>query len=50
MFIFANTYHSQKPQWVLWVGVFYIEKRLLTLLLDDSKSGKFHLESRMKHW
>ena len=29
---------------------YFIEKRLLTLFLGFSKSGKFQLESRMKQW
>ena len=41
MLIFANTYHSQKPRWVMWVGVIFIEKRLLTLFLDTQKLRNF---------
>ena len=47
MLIFANTYHLQKPD-MGYVGVIFIEKRLLTFFLGFSKSGKFQLESGMK--
>ena len=41
MLIFANTYHSQKPRWVMWVYVNLLEKRLLTLFLDTQKLRNF---------
>ena len=49
--IFAFTYRLLNlAKGNVSVCVFIIEKRLLTLFLGFSKSGKFQLESRMKQW
>ena len=44
---FVLAYRLQKPDMGNVGGCRHFRKRLLTLFLDDSKSGKFQLESRM---